>query len=90
MKPGSTFIQEIQPQIETKVAEVMESITDAGTNSVWLVGSSNIAFSFMMGYSMQVFWGMIRSIQLIVLLALTSNQKPPHVQFFMNACLSIA
>lgn len=54
------------------------------------VGQGNFFLTLIMGGSMQQLWGMIRTLQMVILVALVEIRQPPHTFVFFKACLEVA
>ena len=69
------------------------SITDSADNAgvaVNALSSGNFVLSLILGGSMQQLWGMIRALQMIILIALADVPIPSHTFIFFQSCLVFA
>ena len=55
-----------------------------------LASTSNFFIGLLIGHSMQALWGMIRTLQLIVLSNLVNVPFPSHAEVFFNGCIIFA
>jgi hypothetical protein len=51
---------------------------------------ANFLVSLMLGGSMQQLWGMIRAMQMIILIALIKTPQPAHTFTFLKGCMMFA
>ena len=65
-------------------------ITDAGGSMFVLASTSNFVVGLVLGHSMQALWGMIRTLQLIILSNLVNVPFPSHAEVFFKGCIVFA
>jgi hypothetical protein len=81
----------IKPVMYDKEQEgQIKTITDSGGSVFVLASTSNFVIGLLIGHSMQALWGMIRTLQLIILSNLVNCPFPPHAAVFFEGCILFA
>lgn len=84
-------LQRRVPQIvDPQIAQALDSATETAASSLTLISSSNLVITLILGASMQKLWGMIRSMQMIVMAALLRVPSPAHTFHFFVGCMTFA
>jgi len=68
----------------------MADTTDTIGMSLNFLSTSNFLMSLILGGSLQQLWGMIRALQMIILVALIDIQIPAPTLVFFQGCILIA
>ena len=72
------------------MSEQLNTVTDGGGIIVNMLSSGNFLVSIILGGSMQQLWGLIRSMQFLILGFLIRIPLPGHAYKFFEGCALIA
>lgn len=69
------------------MVEILETTVQSSEQAFLIISGCNILTSFIFAYLLQYLWGMINTLQLMMMTALFSIQPPINTQMFMFALL---
>lgn len=83
-KPFSPMI------LDKETAESLNSMTENGGAMTEMFSLGNFIISILIGGSLQQLWGMIRALQMVVLVSLVDINFPWHARLFLESSVSVA
>jgi hypothetical protein len=76
------IIKSVPPIVDKNLGLSLKSGARKGGLVINSVGSGNFVLQMALGGSMQQLWGMIRTLQMMILIALVKIPQPPHTFVF--------
>ena len=83
------FSRKVQPYVSSELVAQMQAITKGTENVLRSFFSANIAISFLSAGALQYLWGLINTLQMIVLTVLFQLDIPPNAEMVMEMILKM-
>lgn len=90
VKENEKIVKAIPQQLKKDVKMLINDMSSSASSAIVTAGSTNVVVAQLIGGSVQVFWGMMRALQIIVLKGLINNPVPAHLSSFMKTLLNMA